>query len=87
MSFEEVVVKRVGTGSEITCMTSGPTDSGTGVRLATGTRERQVMVWTFDNDVLVPSMSIQLATTVPKGIAFVDGQKDLYVWGLYDGQM
>ncbi len=87
IKFEEVVVKRVGTGSEITCITSDPTSAGTGVRLATGTRERQVMVWTFDNDVLVPSMSIQLATTVPKGIAFVSGQKDLYVWGMYDGQM
>ena len=68
-------------------MTSGPTDSGTGVQLATGTCEHQVMVWTFNNDVLVPSMSIQLATTVPKGIAFVNGKRDLYVWGLYNGQM
>lgn len=87
MKFEEVVVKRVGTGCEITCIACDSIPAGTGVRLATGTRERQVMLWTFDNDVLAPLLSIQLPTTVPQGIAFVIGQKDVYVWGMYDGQM
>jgi len=68
-------------------MMNDPTPTGMGMRLATGTHECQLMVWTFDNDVLVPSISIQLATTVPKGITFVSGQRDLYVWGMYNGQM
>jgi len=86
IQFEELVVKRVGTGCEITCMACD-TAAGTGVQIATGTRERQVMGWTFHNNILVPNFSIQLSTTVPKGIAFVYGQKDIYVWGMYDGQM
>ena len=76
----------MGTGCEITCMACD-TAAGTGVQIATGTHERQVMGWTFHNNILVPNFSIQLSTTVPKGIAFVYGQKDIYVWGMYDGQM
>ncbi|KIM64206.1 hypothetical protein SCLCIDRAFT_8537 [Scleroderma citrinum Foug A] len=30
---------------------------------------------------------IQLSTMAPKGIAFMYGQKGVYVWGMYDGQM
>ena len=86
IQFEELLVKRVGTGCEITCMTCDTT-AAAGVRIATGTRERQVICWTFQNNILVPLFSIQLSTTVPKGIAFVYGQKDVYVWGMYDGQM
>ncbi|KAF8837027.1 hypothetical protein BDN67DRAFT_983520 [Paxillus ammoniavirescens] len=59
--FEEVIVKRVGTGC---------------VRIVTATRERHMMVWTFNNNVLMPTLSIQLNVTVPKGIAFVTGQDD-----------
>ena len=59
----------------------------TGVRIATGTRGHQVICWTFHNNILVPVFSIQLSTTIPKGIVFVYGQRDVYVWGMYDGQM
>ena len=79
IQFEELVVKRVGTGCEITCMACD-TAAGTGVQIATGTRELQVMGWMFHNNILVPNFSIQLSTTVPKGIAFVYRQKDIYVW-------
>ena len=86
MQFEELLVKRVGTGCKITCMACD-TMAATGVRIATGTHGHQVICWTFHNNVLVPVFSIQLSTTIPKGIAFVYGQKDVYVWGMYDGQM
>ena len=86
MQFKELLVKKVGTGCKITCMTCNMM-TATGVRIATSTRGHQVICWTFHNNVLVPVFSIQLSTTIPKGIAFVYGQKDIYVWGMYDGQM
>ena len=86
MQFKELVMKRVGTGCEITCMTCDMTVE-TGVRIATGTRECQVICWTFHNNILVPTFSIQLSTMAPKGIAFMYEQKDVYIWGMYDGQM
>ncbi|KAF8841896.1 hypothetical protein BDN67DRAFT_980037 [Paxillus ammoniavirescens] len=60
--FEEVIVKPVGTGGEITCMT-------------------------FDNDVLTPTLSIQLNVTVPEGITFVTGQDDFHVRGMYNREI
>ncbi|KAF8835327.1 hypothetical protein BDN67DRAFT_984694 [Paxillus ammoniavirescens] len=55
--FEEVIVKQVGTGCEITCMACGT------------------------------STVAGLNVTVPKDITFVTRQDDLYVWGMYDGEI
>ncbi|KIK79351.1 hypothetical protein PAXRUDRAFT_161489, partial [Paxillus rubicundulus Ve08.2h10] len=84
--FEEVIIKQVGTGCEITSMACG-TSMVAGVCIATATREHNMMVWTFNNNVLTPTLSVQLNVTVPKGITFVTGQDVLYVWGMYNVEM
>ena len=56
------------------------------VRLAVATRDRIVQVWRLDLEGQLHSVfSVQLNTTVPKGIALVE--KDIYVFGLYDGNL
>ncbi|KAI9459800.1 WD40-repeat-containing domain protein [Boletus coccyginus] len=85
IQFEEVTLKRIGTSCEITCMACDTTQRA-GVRIAAATRERHIVVWTFEGNLLTPTLSVQLNTTVPKGIAF-SGQNDLQVWGMYDGLM
>jgi hypothetical protein len=56
-------------------------------RVATGTRDSVVQVWSFDsNEGLRPLFSVQLSTTVPRTLGFVDNTaQDLYVFGLYNG--
>lgn len=57
-------------------------------RLVTGTRDRIVQLWNFDSkDALVPMFTVQLESTIPKTLGFVDNlTRDIYVFGLYNGQ-
>ncbi|KAF8579853.1 WD40 repeat-like protein, partial [Ramaria rubella] len=81
--FEELWCKCVGTGFEVTCVTSDA--SG---RIAIGTCDRIVQVWSIDaTEVLCPVFSVQLDTTVPKTLGFVHNTaKDPYIFGLYNRQ-
>ena len=67
--FEEVVVKWVRTGTEITCMVCDTTQRAS-VHIAAATREHYVVMWSFKENLLMPILSVQLSTTVPKGITF-----------------
>lgn len=84
MDFEETWSKRLASGLELTCMAY---DEDT-TRLVTGNRDRIVQLWNFDSkDGLVPVFTVQLDSTVPKALGFMDNvTRDLYVFGLYNGQ-
>ena len=86
--FEELRAKRLGTGCEITCIDCDFSVEDT-VRLVIGTRDRLVQVWELDPEEKMKSIfSVQLNVTVPKAVAFADNRaKDVYVFGLYDGNM
>jgi hypothetical protein len=56
------------------------------VRLASGTRDRLVQLWTFNGKDLQSIFSIKLTETVPRAIGFADNASaDLYVIGMYAG--
>jgi hypothetical protein len=86
--FEDAFAKRVGTGHEITCL-AWDESSGAAIRIATGTRERLVQVWTFESNVRLQSVfSVQLDVTIPKAICFANNKaRDIYIFGLYDGNL
>jgi hypothetical protein len=86
--FEELCAKRLGTGCEITCIDCDFSIEDT-VRLAIGTRDMLVQVWELDPEEKMRSVfSVRLDVTVPKAVAFADNRaKDVYVFGLYDGNM
>jgi hypothetical protein len=64
---------------------------GNATRIATGTRDKCVQVWSFDSSsrklISIHSNAFsQEKDIVPKCLAFEDNEKqDLYVFGLYDG--
>lgn len=59
------------------------------MRVAIGTRDKLVQVWEIDTAGKMQSVfSVQLDVTVPKAVAFAGNHgKDVYVFGLYDGNM
>ncbi|KAF8588260.1 hypothetical protein K439DRAFT_1613683 [Ramaria rubella] len=83
-NFKEVWSNQIGKGFEITCITCNNTSG----RIAISTRDSIVQVWNFDsNEGLRPLFSVQLDSTVPKSLGFVDNTaQDLYVFGIYNGQ-
>ncbi|OBZ69752.1 Protein Notchless [Grifola frondosa] len=87
-TFEEKFSRRLGTGCEITCVAWDASDETT-TRVAIGTRDRFVQVWTIDSPAQPHSVfSIQLNPSVPRAIAFVDNAaRDIYVFGLYNGHI
>ncbi|KAF8573818.1 hypothetical protein K439DRAFT_1374237, partial [Ramaria rubella] len=82
--FEECWARRLGQGFEITCICWNETSG----RVATGTRDGIVQVWTFEsNEGLCPLFSVKMETTVPRTLGFVNNTaQDLYLFGLYNGQ-
>lgn len=72
----------------MTCIARLPVEEGS-VRIATGCRDRSILVWHLDAlNRLKSVFSIQLNNTVPKGLSFVDGAaRDLQIFGLFDGLM
>jgi hypothetical protein len=88
-SFEELHARRLGKGLEITCIACDGIDDRDLVRIAIGTRDRRVQVWTFDTSAqLAPLFSVQLDVTVPKSVCFTENTaRDVYIFGLYDGNM
>jgi len=67
------------------------TTRGNATRIATGTRDKCVQVWSFDSssrklDSIHSNAFGHGKDIVPKGLAFEGNEKqDLYVFGLYDG--
>ena len=58
------------------------------IRIATRTRDRYVQVWKYDSKGLQAVFSVELNIMVPKAIGFTDNAaKDIYVFGLFNGQM
>jgi hypothetical protein len=84
--FEEVISRRVGNGDEITALSwDGATEGN--LRLANGTRDGCVQLWTFNGKKLDSMFSVKVPGTVPKNIDFVDNARsDLYVFGAYNGR-
>ncbi|KAF8582871.1 hypothetical protein K439DRAFT_1350110, partial [Ramaria rubella] len=74
----------IGKGFEITCIMCNNTSG----HIAISRRDSIVQVWNFDsNEGLRPLFSVQLDSTVPKSLGFVDNMaQDLYVFGMYNGQ-
>ncbi|KAF9523950.1 WD40-repeat-containing domain protein [Crepidotus variabilis] len=88
--FESVCSARIARGGEILSMTAEDLGGGS-TRIATGTRDKCVQVWTFDSSArkllsVHSSAFSQEKDIIPKSLAF-DGNesKDLCVFGLYDG--
>jgi hypothetical protein len=86
--FEELFARRVGTGAEITSMACD-SSSLDKISIVLATRERVVQVYWFDSHAQLHAVfSVQLGSTVPKSVAFVDNAvKDVYVFGYYNGFM
>ncbi|KAG2029837.1 WD40-repeat-containing domain protein [Suillus americanus] len=85
--FDAKVSKRIGTGKEIMCLTYD--HSGNDTRIATGTRDKRVQVWSFDfKGPLIPVFSIELSTTIPRMINFNrTASRHILVFGMYDGEI
>jgi hypothetical protein len=69
----------------LACDISGDTK----VRIVVGTRDKIVQVWNYDpKGVLHPVFSVELGVTVPRHLGFADNiTQDIYVFGLFNGQM
>jgi hypothetical protein len=85
--FKEIFARRIGCGGQITCL--GSKESQPSVRLAVGTRNKGVQVFTFDHKKSIqPVFAVELDMTVPVSLGFVDNhRKDVYVFGLYNGYL
>ena len=78
----------VGTGCEILSL-AVDTKGRQPCRIACGTRNQHVQVFSVGDQWELQSIfSIQLSGTVPKSVTFSGNSRgDIYVFGLYDGQM
>jgi WD domain, G-beta repeat. len=84
--FEECYSRRVAHGQELTCLSWDSSNEVT-LRLASGTRDQCIQLWSFNGKELHSIWSIQLTSTVPKTIGFSENPgADLYVFGIYNGQ-
>jgi len=85
--FDTKISRRIGTGKEIMCLTYD--HAGNDTRIATGTCDKHVQVWTFDfKGPLVPIFSIELSTTIPHMIHFNHtASRNILVFGMYNRDM
>lgn len=88
--FEAIHSVRIGRGGEILSL-AADTTTGNTTRIATGTRDKCVQVWTFEpiTPKLVSIHSSAFSENkdiVPKALAFDnDPNRDLYIFGIFDG--
>jgi len=83
----ELTSWRLGSGQEIVCIADNPF-SQENHRLIIGTRDKMVQVMDIDpKGQLIPHFSVTLDKTVPKGVVFADNADDVYVFGLFDGDV
>ncbi|KAG2048868.1 WD40 repeat-like protein [Suillus hirtellus] len=85
--FDAKVSRRIGTGKEIMCITYD--HAGDDTRIATGTWDRCVQVWSFDfKGPLIPVFSIELNSTISLMINFNrTASRNLLVFGMYDREV
>lgn len=85
--FIEVFEKRLADGVEITALACADGD-GTETRIAVGTRKCVIQVFHYDGrgDV-TPIFSVRLERVVPSSLGFTSNQRDVLVFGMYDGVM
>lgn len=59
------------------------------LRLALGTRDQLVQVWTVDPNFQLKAVFVKaLQTTIPKAVALVDNAaRDVRVYGMLDGRL
>jgi WD40 repeat protein len=88
--FDAIHSVRIGRGGEILSL-AADTTAGSTTRIATGTRDKCIQVWTFDSNtqklVSVHSSAFsEKKDIVPKALAFNDDLgHDLYIFGIFDG--
>jgi WD40 repeat protein len=83
-SFEECYSRQVGRAREITCLAWDSSNEAT-LRLASGTQDGIVQLWSFNGKELHPVWSIELDGTCPRTLGFVDNKPDIYVFGMFNG--
>ncbi|KAI0766263.1 WD40-repeat-containing domain protein [Irpex lacteus] len=86
--FEEVLARRLGSGTAITCVATGPSDRAA-MRLATASRDGLVQAWVFTlPNRLENTFSLNFTNTIPIGLAFADNTRgDLLFFDLVAGRM
>jgi hypothetical protein len=86
--FTELAARRIGTGSQITCITDDSTSpGGKNRRIAIGARDKRILVVELDSKGdMTPIFSVTLDKTVPSGLTFAD-YENVYVFGHYDGDV
>lgn len=84
--FVETASRRLGTGEEILSIARDDTQSQ---RLVIGTRGGLVVGIEVDirNEMMSAFFSVKLSPTIPKGVAFAEDSENIYVFGLYEGDM
>ncbi|KIK35766.1 hypothetical protein CY34DRAFT_26540 [Suillus luteus UH-Slu-Lm8-n1] len=86
-NFDAKVSRRIGNGKEIMCLTYD--HAGDDTRIASGTRDRCVQVWSFNfKGLLIPIFSVELSTTIPCTVNFKhSASRNLLVFRMYDGEV
>ncbi|KAL5529805.1 hypothetical protein ACEPAG_5792 [Sanghuangporus baumii] len=88
--FKELSAHRVGSPEQVISLSVSKPDTKS-FRVALGTYERWVHVFTYDDEIPeTPTavFSVQLAGTIPKSIAFADNVRaDLIIFGMMDGRI
>lgn len=77
---------RVAEGSEITDIATF-TEPGSRLRVAVATRERIICRLDFNSDTMWEIFGVRLERTLPKAVAFAENGADLWVLGMYDGNL
>ncbi|KAJ3504450.1 hypothetical protein NLJ89_g7925 [Agrocybe chaxingu] len=82
---------RIGGGREISTITADRDSHDASTRIAMGTRDKYVQVWTFDANtrtLLLCNSKVygESHEVIPKALAFDNNsERDLYVFGIFDG--
>ncbi|KIJ68874.1 hypothetical protein HYDPIDRAFT_25126 [Hydnomerulius pinastri MD-312] len=85
--FQEICVRRLGLGFEVTCIAWDASWSEGGSQIAVGMRDNIIQVLQLNSNSQLQSVFAgRLDNTVPKSIAFAD-HSDLYIFGLFDGKV
>lgn len=85
--FEEQWAQRIGQGKEILDISSDQQMKEC-TRIAVGTRCGCVQVWKYEcNGMLSIIFSVKIGETIPRKVSFISKDKNVRVFGFYDGQM
>lgn len=79
-------VVRVAEGSEITDIATF-TEPGSRLRVAVAARDQMICRLDFTSDNMCEIFGIRLERTLPKMVAFAENGVDLWILGMYDGNL